>query len=104
MGRIPKIHYVTQEKLRKMAKRQSIARVGATSNPKGRASRYHHEGYAGDMYVARTRNKMKAEDKLLRTPGRHNFHQLSNAQEAAGYVYAVTGKKMTSRKKKKKMR
>jgi len=90
MARIRKIR-VTQDKVRKIAKRQSIARVGATANPKGRANSYQHEGYRGVMYIAR--NMMKAEDKLLRTPGRHNVHQWSNAKQARGHVYVLEGRK-----------
>jgi len=93
MARIRKIR-ATQEKVRKTAKRQSIARVGATANPKGRANSYQHEGYRGVMYIAPTRNMMKAEDKLLRTPGRHNVHQWSNAKQARGHVYVLEGRKM----------
>ena len=96
MAGIREIAPVTQEKLKEIADGKFIARVGSTTNPENRANNYQHEGYAGVMYVAPTTNMMKAEDKLLGSGyGVHNVHEMSNAQETNGYIYAIKGKKMT---------
>jgi hypothetical protein len=96
MSGIREIIPCTQEELREIANDKFSVRVGATVNPENRSNLYKHEGYAGTMYIAPTTNMMKAEDKLLEAGhGVHNVHQVSNAQEAPGYVYVIKGKKTT---------
>ena len=72
--------------------------VGATNHPDQRAQSYKAEGYAGVMYIAKTKNMMKAEERLLKEVrktrgGRHNVHSLSNAAEKPGYVYVIKGRR-----------
>lgn len=79
--------------VRHAAKRGSV-RVGSTCNVSGRKSQYKSNGYKGKMYVAKTTNMKKAENKLLaKHSGRHNVHQKSNAAAKPGYVYVIKGRK-----------
>jgi len=96
MAGIRDIVTVTQEQLNKIiADGKFIVRVGATINPEKRADDYERDGYTGVMYVAFTKNMMKAGDKLLRNGyGIYNRQGLSNAPEAPGYIYAIKGRKM----------
>lgn len=93
MPRRLKIVYVTQEELFDIAREYGSVRGGATVDPAARAYEYGYEGYIGTMYVARTQNMMKAEDRLLEANFRHNIHELSNASESSGYIYVVSGQK-----------
>ena len=45
------------------------------------------------MAYAETDNMKAAENKLLKFKPEHNVHEISNAQEKKGYVYAIKGSK-----------
>jgi len=77
-----------------IANQRGAIRSGATIDPDRRAAEYGREGYRGDMYVARTTNTMKAEDRLLEQSNtRYNDQGRSNAQEKAGYIYVNVGQR-----------
>jgi len=112
MAKIRKIVPVSQKKLLRIASAKGSIRWGSTKNPCQRAGTYQSPsggGYSGTMYVAKTGNMMKAEDKLGKTArksggGRHNVQRLSNAQKKPGHVYIVQGKKYFNKGRKMKKR
>ena len=84
---------VPQKVLRKLVQQGKALRVGATNNPTRRNQEYKRLGkpYRGSqMLFAKTRNMMRAEDKLLslRKPPL-NDQQLSNASVKSGNVYVL---------------
>lgn len=84
---------VSQAELFRIAEQRGN-RVGSTKNPDARAGAYSRDGYRGEMFVARTNNMMKAEDRLLgQSDYRHNVQRYSNAQEKPGYIYTNVGQK-----------
>ena len=98
MAGIREIVEVTQKELHEIVGERGAIRVGATVDPDRRANGYESDGYAGTMYVAKTENMMKAEDRLLKEArktggGRHNVQDLSNAAEDPGYVYVIKGRR-----------
>jgi hypothetical protein len=101
-GYIREIVEVSQGELLDMISNgKSVVRAGASVDCNKRANGYEHDRYSGVMYAARTKNMMKAEDKLLEAGRRnnsciHNQQQLSNMPESPGFVYAIKGKKFSS--------
>ena len=77
--------------------RVKVRRVGATVNKEGalksRISKYKYKGYTGTLYLAKTRNMKKAENRLLEycMECHLNIQKRSNAQPKPGYVYIIKG-------------
>ena len=94
MAGIREVHYVSQAKLHKIAEQKGSIRAGSTIDPVRRAGEYSRDGYAGKMYASRTKNMMKAEDKILAHSLRHNDQGRSNAQGGSGHIYVLKGRKM----------
>ena len=74
--------------------------VGSSNSLSRRVDQHQRNGFSGDMYYFKTKNMMNAEDILLQHPGIYNVHVWSGAQEKPGYVYVLTGKKTTRKRKK----
>lgn len=88
------VYLQKQEDLQKIANARGSVRVGSTSNPAARASSYDSGKYSGNMFVAKTKNMMQSEDRLLKnSDARHNVHRVSNAQKTEGYIYVINGQK-----------
>ena len=92
-GKLVKIGVVSQEHLIDLAKNPSNVRVGSTIDMKQRAVQYEEEGYSGDIFYTKAENMRKAEDKLLKHPGRYNVQRQSGAKERRGYIYVILGQK-----------
>ena len=89
------IKEVKQEVIFDMIEKPGVVRGGCTIDPYRRKAEYEREGYIGTMYIATTKNMKKAEDRLLAARDfRHNVQRSSNAQEIAGYIYIIQGRKM----------
>lgn len=84
----------TQADLHQIAQLPGAIRAGSTANVDQRAEAYGREGYSGTMFVAPTKNMQQAEDALLQSHNfRHNVQSASNAQQAAGHVYVIKGRR-----------
>lgn len=89
-----KLNFVSAKDLRDHTFRRGTVRAGVTTNPEVRAFFYERDGYSGTMYLARTRDMRRAEDKLFsRRDYRHNVQRRSNAKAEPGYVYLIVGRK-----------
>ena len=98
MRRVQAVGPVSQGHLSEIATQRGSIRVGATSDPGTRARVYANEGYAGIMFVAKTSNMRKAENRLLKAAfesgsGRHNQQTRSNAVAEPGFVYVISGRR-----------
>jgi len=110
MSGIRKVVKVNQKKLQKISAKKGSIYVGATKDYHQRADVHQTPrggGYTGTMYVAKTENMMKAEDKVLYSAistggGRHNVHEFSNAREKPGHIYVINGQKRPRNKKQNK--
>lgn len=67
--------------------------VGATNDHLARKYQHQRDGYSGGMYLAKTDNQVRDENKLLELSNRQKGQQFGSTPQSAGFVYVIQGRR-----------
>lgn len=74
--------------------------VGATVDHLSRKYQHQRDGYTGGMYLAKTDNQVRDEDKLLELSHCPKDDRFGGTPQSPGYVYVIQGRRWGEENKK----